>query len=226
MSKRLLLPLMAIAMALLLVAPSGASAHSAHMACAPIDLAHGAPSDPSCADVPSFKASFLNRVWSFDGNVDAVDLGAHTLDMTTTGIENLPARFSNQDDALLDQDTKVRFNDNTRIYGPDGKRVTADYLPYAESVVVRGKLVAPKNWASDDNGDALPTLRAKRIYITQYVEDAANGHDSSGDDLGQPAQTDPGTADPAADPTPNDGTVTSSDVKIWIEIRIEVHARS
>jgi hypothetical protein len=225
MSKRLLLPLMAVMMALLFV-PSAASAQTTGQ-CSPIDLAQGTADNAACQDLPSFKASFLNRVWKFDGQVDAVDVSAHTLDMTMTGIENLPARFANQDDALLEQDTHVLFNDSTRVYGPDGKLVTQDYLPYAESIVVRGKLVAPRHWATDESGSPVPTLRAKRIYIEQYVEDASNAHDGSSSD---PSSSDPSHSDPAppadpaqsADPTPGDGVITSADVRIWIQIDVHV----
>jgi hypothetical protein len=232
--------MMAVVMALLLVPSSALAQSTVHAACNPIDLAQGGPDDASCQDVPSFKASFLNRVWKFDGNVDAVDLSTHSLDMTLTGIENLPKRFANQDDALLDQDTQAQFKDGTRVYGPDGKLVTQDYLPYAESVVVRGKLVAPRRWSVDDSGNAVPTVRAKRIYIEQYVEDASSVNDGSGD-ASDPAQADPQadpatdpSADPSADqpsdqsgdPTPGDGVITSHDVEIWIHIHVHVAKRA
>jgi hypothetical protein len=219
---------MAVVMALLLVPSSSFAQSTAPTGCTPIDLAQGGPPDVSCQDVPSFKASFLNRVWSFDGSVDAVDLNDHTLDMTLTGIENLPKRFANQDDALLDQDTQARFNDGTRVYGPDGKLVSQDYLPYAESVVVRGKLVAPRHWSVDEYGTAVPTVRAKRIYIEQYVEDASAANDGSGD-AGDPSQADPQTdpaADPTGDPTPADGVITSHDVEIWIHIHVHIAKRA
>jgi hypothetical protein len=229
MSKRLTLPLIAVLMALLLI-PAAASA------CSPIDLAQGAPDDASCQDVPSFKSSFLNRVWKFDGSVDAVDLNEHSLDMTMSGIEDLPRRFANQDDALLDQDTHVRFNDGTRVYGPDGKRVTQDYLPYAESVVVRGKLVAPRRWFVDDTGALVPTVRAKRIYIADFVQDAGDSNDPSSDDSSgssDPSQSDVPAdqpsdqpADQSTDPTPGDGVITSHDVEIWIHIHIQLAKRA
>jgi hypothetical protein len=203
-------------MALLLV-PS-ASLANGHQ-CAPIDLNHGAPADPACDHVPSFKASFQNRVWSFEGNVDEVNLDASSLDMTTTGIQDLPSRFASQDDPLLNQDTHVRFSESTRVYGPDGKRVGQDYLPYAESVVVRGKLVAPRRWASDAEGNPVPTLRAKRLYITDYVQDASDANyadEQSKDEASN--QTD--------DPTPADGVISCADVRIWIEIHIYLHSGS
>jgi hypothetical protein len=217
MKKKLLLPLLAVAAALMLV-PAGALADTAPVTCQTIDLNQGADANAACASLPSFKASFLNRVWSFDGAVDAVDLEAHTLDMTTSSVENLPSRFASQDDELLDQDTHVRFKHNTRVYDPEGHRVSQDYLDYAEEVVVRGKVVAPNRWEIDDQGNVVPTISAKRIYIASYVEDASQANDETA-----PDET-AGDEQAAQDPTPQDGVVTTADVHIWITIFIEIHA--
>jgi hypothetical protein len=184
--------------------------------CPGFNLDQGASADPACDAVPHFKASFINRVWTFDGAVDEVDLEAHTLDMTTSAIENLPKRFNSQDDDLLDQDTHVRFKANTRVYDPEGHRVTQDYLDYAEDVAVRGKLLAPAKWAVDADGTRIPTISAKRIYISSYVEDASQAQDDS-------ASADEGSS-PVEDPTPGDGVITSADVEIWISIYVHLHA--
>jgi hypothetical protein len=248
--RKFLIPILAVALGLLLV-PGSALAQGArvHAACSAIDLQQGTPSDPTCDSAPSFKASFLNRVWRFDGSEDSVDLDQHTLDMTLSGIENLPARFNSQDDPLLDQDTRVRFNDHVRVYGPDGVRVTQDYLPYAEDVVVRGKLVAPAKWSTDEEGNLVPTIRAKRIYITQYVQDTSDANDSSSNDQssgvqsandqssGDQSSNDQSSGDQSSgdqssgdqsssDPTPGDGVVSSSDVEIWIHIYIHLGKRA
>jgi hypothetical protein len=227
MNKRLVIPMMALAMLLL---PGAAIAQPTTAApdCPAVDLHQGTQADPACDSLPGFKASFLNRVWSFDGSVDQVDLEAHTLDMTTTAIENLPARFANQDDALLDQDTHVAFKDSTRVYGPEGERVSVDYLPYAEDVVVRGKLVAPAHWVVDEQGVRVPTVRAKRIYIASYVQDAGQAQDeSAGDESSSPDQGSPaGDGSSSEDPTPQDGEITSRDVRIWIHVYIEILGRA
>jgi hypothetical protein len=189
-----------------------AAAHAQAPTCpAPIHLDQGS-SVALCPGVKTFKADFLNRVWTFDGAVDQVDLEQHTLDMTTSSIENLPKRFASQDDALLDQDTHVNFRPSTRVYGPDGQLVTQDHLDYAENVAVRGKLTAPKRWAHDADGDPVPTVDAKRLYITDYVQDASQAQDSA--DAAD-------ATDPAAqDPTPGDGVITSLDVEIWIHLHL------
>jgi hypothetical protein len=135
--------------------------------------------------------------------------------MTTTGIEQLPASLASQDDSLLDQDTHVRYQESTRVYDPEGHRVSQDYLEYAEDVVVRGKLVAPVKWQVDEQGQRVPTINAKRLYIASYVDDASQADDGVAVDAGESTN----------DPTPRDGVVTSADVHIWITIYIELHGR-
>jgi hypothetical protein len=168
---------------------------------------------PGCNAVPHFKASFINRVWAFDGSVDAVDLEGHTLDMTTSAIEDLPARFASQEDPILDQDTHVLFGPKTKVFGPEGTAVSQDYLEYADSIVVRGKLLSPAKWSENADGVLVPTIRAKRIYITSYVGDGSS--DSS-------APTDASSGTPVQDPTPGDGAITTVDVTIWIEMHVQI----
>lgn len=119
---------------------------------------------------PRFKHGFLNRVWRFNGAVDGfADTHDHSLSMTLESIERLPARFRREDDDLLDQDMTVLFSDGTRVYGPDGRLVHPDELERAESVQVRGRLLRPRKWRANEDGDFVPTVRAKRIYVSAWV---------------------------------------------------------
>src|SRR4051795_9900636 len=156
----------ALAATALALVPSTAAAADA--GCAPIDLDQSTTVADQCQDLPTFKASFLNRLWKFNGEVNEYDSTTHSMDMTTTEIADLPARFKSQDDDLLDQETHVTYGPNTRVYGPDGKRVSEEYLDYASTVSVRGRLLSPRRWFSNEDGDAIPTVRGKRIVITAY----------------------------------------------------------
>jgi hypothetical protein len=205
-----------LAVASIMVPAAVASAQAPAASCPAFGLSQAAPGDAACDAVPQFKASFINRVWTFDGSVDEVDLQGHTLDMTTTGVEDLPKQFASQDDDLLNQDTHVQFKAATRVYDPEGHRVSQDYLDYAETVAVSGKVVAPAKWAVDANGQRVPTISAKRIYIGSYVDDASQAQDQ-GDAASQ------GDAN-ADDPTPADGVITTVDVEIWISIYLHIHA--
>jgi hypothetical protein len=111
---------------------------------------------------PVLKGGFLNRVWKFVGEVDGYDSGK--LSMTLDKILNLPRRFANQDDELVDQDTLVLVGSATRVYDKDGRARASD-LENAEHVRVYGKLLRPAKWQKDEDGDPVPTIRAKKVYI-------------------------------------------------------------
>jgi hypothetical protein len=66
---------------------------------------------------------------------------------------------------LLDQDALVLVGSQTKVYGADGKRTTADALADADRVSARAKLLPVDKWKDDVDGQATPTLRAKRVYI-------------------------------------------------------------
>jgi hypothetical protein len=208
------------ALGLMLVPGSALASPAASGFCPAFNLDQAAATDPSCDALPHFKASFINRVWAFGGSVDDVDLSAHTLDMTTSGIENLPAQFHSQEHPILDQDTHVLFAANTKVFDTDGNAVTQDYLEYADDVVVRGKLLPPSKWAVNEDGLKVPTIRAKRIYIHSYVDKSSlvPAPDASPTD---PAAT-PSPDTPPVDPTPAGGTVTTIDVTVLIHLHIEV----
>jgi hypothetical protein len=159
--------------------------------CLTIDLRQAEPDNPACGDLPRFKAAFLNRVWRFNGSVDGVE--HDELSMTLDSIDRLPARFRNQDDELLDQDTTVLFSHGTRVYGPDGRLVEPHNLEIAEDVQVRGRLLSPRKWRANDDGDVVPTVRAKRIHVNAWVAGAepteADDHDDSECDGGAYART-------------------------------------
>jgi hypothetical protein len=139
------------------------------------DQADGAspppPDSASQADLPRFKPGFLNRVWRFNGSVDSV--GDGSLSMTLESIERLPKRFRTQDDELLDQDVTVLYSEGTRVYGPDGKLVHRGELERAEAVQIRGRLLRPRKWRANEDGDYVPTVRAKRIHVTAWVTGSA-----------------------------------------------------
>lgn len=124
----------------------------------------GQPGGPGCG----FKSGFLNRVWKFQGEVDGFDDGV--LSMTMEKILNLPKRFKDQDDELIDQDTFVLVGNSVRVYDADKKRVDGDdvagALGKAEKVRVHGKMLKPDKWRKDADDTKTPTIRAKKVYIT------------------------------------------------------------
>lgn len=120
---------------------------------------------------PRLKGGFLSRVWRLDADVDAFDEGADVLNVTVTEVVNLPRRFFDQDDALVDTDAYVLFSETTRVYDPERRRVFREtrydgLLDMADTVRITGKVVPPRTWQLDQDGFPTPTLRAKRVHVT------------------------------------------------------------
>lgn len=165
--------------------------------CLTIDLDEESAYNRACDNLPHFKASFLNRVWTFNAAVDyLVDGDDHELSVTVDEIEKLPARFKRQDDELLDQDATVLVSERARVYGPDSTLVDAHLLDEAEYVKVRGRLLAPRQWHANEDGDVVPTLRAKRVYVTEWV--AGGGSLDEEDDYLDEEESDDDCDDAAA----------------------------
>jgi len=113
--------------------------------------------------LPAFGRRFISRVWKFVGEVDFYDEGV--LSMTLGRILNLPRKWRTQDDELLDQDTTVLVSERVRVFR-DGERVGRDALDEANDARVHGKLLRPFKWLEDEDGEPVPTIRAKKVYIT------------------------------------------------------------
>ena len=125
------------------------------------DSEHAEQYEDGC--LPAFGRRFISRVWKFVGEVDYY--GEGLLSMTLGKILNLPRKWRTMDDELLDQDTTVLVSERVRVF-KDGKRVGRDALDEANDARVHGKLLRPFRWLEDEDGEAVPTIRAKKVYIT------------------------------------------------------------
>jgi len=116
--------------------------------------------------VPELTPAFLRRVWRFSVEADGYDAGAHVLSATVDRVLGGPKRARR---ALADVDVAVLVTPATRVLDADGNRVAADGLATAlddaNDAVVTGKPLAKAKWQQDEDGDPVPTLRAKRIAI-------------------------------------------------------------
>jgi hypothetical protein len=127
--------------------------------------------ESGAAPMPDFAPGFLNHVWKLDAEVDAYDGDERVLSVTVTRLVNLPKRFRDDDDEIIDADTAVLLSRTTRVYDADGHRVRtaedqAEALNGAETVRVHGKVVPPQKWRTDEDDQPVPTIRAKRVYVT------------------------------------------------------------
>lgn len=138
-------------------------------ACSDDDVARGATNvreekaAPEEGCLPQFVRGFITRVWKFIGEVDYYDAGE--MGMTVGKILNVPRKWRTQDDDLLDQDATVLVSNRARVF-QDGKRVSRDQLDAANDVRAHGKLLRPAQWREDEDGNPVPTIRAKKVYIT------------------------------------------------------------
>ena len=123
----------------------------------------GAPNTPHAgagADMPVFGRGFL--VWKFGVEIDDVDAGK--LQVTIGKVLNLPKRMRAQDDALVDEAAIVVLSGGIRIY-KNGKPARPGGLSdLIGEAVIHGKLLAPSKWEKDEDGDPVPTIRARKIY--------------------------------------------------------------
>jgi hypothetical protein len=121
----------------------------------------GAGDDQKTAE---FRSGFINRVWKFRGSSSSFDAGV--LNITVEKILNLPRKFRDQDDDVLDQDAYVLVGPKTKVFDADGHRVGQSALDDADTVVVEGKLLRPAKWKQDEDDTPVVTIRAKRIHIS------------------------------------------------------------
>lgn len=120
---------------------------------------------------PDLLPGFLNKVWRFTADADSYDAASNTLNCTITKILNLPKRFRNQDDDIVDADAFVLFSATTKVFDNHGRRVRLEtrydgLLDDADSVKVVGKVIPPRKWKKDEDDTPAPTIRAKRVTIT------------------------------------------------------------
>ncbi|MFA9270393.1 MAG: hypothetical protein ACEQSX_06495 [Baekduiaceae bacterium] len=119
-------------------------------------------SGPQGDDGGDFAPSFLSRVWKFVGEVDGYEGGK--LSMTIGKVLNLPKKFRDQDDELVDEDAIVLVS-KARVIDEDGERVAKSALEDAEDVRVQGKLLPEAKWEKDEDDQPVATIRAKKVYI-------------------------------------------------------------
>jgi hypothetical protein len=114
-----------------------------------------------------FGAAFLRRVWRFNVEADGYDAENHVLSATVVRVLGGAPRRARR--ALVDVSANVLVTATTRIIDGDGHRVTGDAiataLDDADLAQVTGKLLPRSSWQNDEDGEPVPTVRAKRIRV-------------------------------------------------------------
>ena len=116
---------------------------------------------------PKFSNSFHRRWISMDASTDGYE--APELPVSIEGVCDVPARLKKEADQLNGTDGMVVVSSRTRIF-KDGKQLTGTTgtaeLDGADTAFLKVRLFRPSKWREDEDGDKIPTFRARRIDIT------------------------------------------------------------
>ena len=96
-----------------------------------------------------------HRVWTFGGELN--DWNEGVLDMTVLRV----GKHEFEEPTAV----YVLVGERVRVYDRRGKRATQDQLADAEHVAVRAKMLSRDDWRTDEDGDPVPTFRAKKVRI-------------------------------------------------------------
>ena len=97
-----------------------------------------------------------HRVWTFGGELNDWDGGV--LDVTVLRV----GKHEFEEPTAV----YVLVGERVRVYDSRGKRTTQDQLAGAEHVAVRAKMLHRHDWRTDEDGEPVPTFRAKKVRIT------------------------------------------------------------
>jgi hypothetical protein len=116
---------------------------------------------------PKFSNAFHRRWFSMDASTDGFD--APELPVSIEAVCDLPARLQKEADPLNGTDGVAVVSSRTRIV-KDGKLLggttgTAE-LEGADTAFLKVRLFRPAKWREDEDGNKIPTFRARRIAIT------------------------------------------------------------
>lgn len=106
----------------------------------------------------------FNKVFTFRCDDDGFDDGV--VSVTITSIKGLGKSLKDDfNEAVDDQDGFVLVGKSVRVFNKKGKKVKQSALDDATEIAVKGKLLKPSQWRKDDDGNRIPTIRAKQIDI-------------------------------------------------------------
>ena len=97
-----------------------------------------------------------HRVWTFGGELN--DWNEGVLDVTVLRV----GKHEFEEPTAV----YVLVGERVRVYDRRGKRATQDQLGDAEHVAVRAKMLSRDDWRTDEDGEPVPTFRAKKVRIT------------------------------------------------------------
>jgi hypothetical protein len=115
---------------------------------------------------PALPKLFLSRVYSFAADADGYAGGE--LAITIHRIDGLSKAIRGAvNEAVDEQDGLALCGKFCRVVNRKGKRLKPKALNHADRVVIKGKMLASSAWHQDEDGNPVPTVRAKRIVVVR-----------------------------------------------------------
>jgi hypothetical protein len=113
-----------------------------------------------------FAPAFFSRNWKVLGEVLLTDTlqGKRVIDFNVTKLINPPKHLKDEGKEVADQGALVIVGPKVAIT-EDGDRITFADLDPDDKIVVTGKFLRNEKWLEDEDGDPVPTIRAKRIVV-------------------------------------------------------------
>jgi hypothetical protein len=116
---------------------------------------------------PTFSPAFYRRTVTLDVSLDGLD--GRDLPMAIEQVCDIPRRLAKEAAQLVGGDGVARVRPTTRVV-QDGKRLygnaAATALRGADTAVLNVRLLRPRSWRQDEEGDRVATFSARRIDIT------------------------------------------------------------
>jgi hypothetical protein len=126
--------------------------------------AHAAGDDDA---PPKFSRAMFRRRFTLEVSLDGAD--GRELPISIEAVCGLPKRRAKQAAALAGNDGIALLLPRTQIW-LDGTRLSGTEAPTAidgaDTAILRVRLVRPRAWEEDEDGERIPTFRTGRIDIT------------------------------------------------------------
>jgi hypothetical protein len=117
-------------------------------------------------DVRALPTAAFSGVLVFRATADGFAAGRLAVTLSDVGGVSKKLRADVRD-ALDDQDGIVLVSTTIKVRDSKGRKLELSALDDADTVTIRGKLLRPSRWRADEDGNKVPTIRAKRIVVTR-----------------------------------------------------------
>jgi hypothetical protein len=116
---------------------------------------------------PKFTAAFYEHTFKLDASTDGFE--GDQLPISIETVCRVPRALAPQAGQLSGNDGLAKLTDRTRVFkgrtqleGDEARRAVEG----ADTVTLNGRLRRPARWGEDEDGEPLPTFKARKITVT------------------------------------------------------------